>query len=246
MIKRLVLITALTVFSLISTVWAHTRYGENLCSDPDYFCIKIKNGQSWKSLFPDPELKDIVRRINRMNIRLRAGMIIAVPHNLDRLTIYDVSPFPRYIEARGEKTIYISQKKLAWGAYDEDGELLWWGPISSGSDKCHGVVGGCETPTGSYRIIRKQDGECISTAFPRRANGDNGGAEMPFCMHFFRGYALHGSEEVPGYRASHGCIRMFTEDARWLNEEFVDLPGGGMKGTRVIIDSTHSQDYVNQ
>ncbi|KTD26167.1 MULTISPECIES: L,D-transpeptidase [Legionella] len=226
-----------------SASWSYTRYGETLCSDPDYYCINIKSGQTWSNLFIDSETRDIVRRVNRMNVKLRAGMIIAVPRNLDRITIYDVSPFPRYIESDGEKTIYISQEKLAWGAYDEDGELLWWGPISSGSDACKGVIGGCTTPTGSYRIIRKQDIDCISTAFPRRADGNNGGAEMPFCMHFFRGYALHGSEDVPGYRASHGCIRMFTEDARWLNEEFVDLPGGDQKGTRVIIDAVH-KDYA--
>lgn len=227
---------ALLMIAMTETSWSHTYYGETLCHDPDYDCIKVKGGQSWSSLFPNLEAKDIVRRINRMNIRLRAGMVIAVPKNLDRLTIYDVSPFPRYIESTGEKTIYVSQEKLAWGAYDEEGELLWWGPISSGSKECKGVLGGCSTPSGSYRIIRKQDIDCISTAFPRRAGGDSGGAQMPFCMHFFRGYALHGSEKVPGYRDSHGCIRMFTEDARWLNEEFVQLPGGGMRGTRVVID----------
>ncbi|WP_370569552.1 L,D-transpeptidase [Legionella sp. MW5194] len=220
-----------------SPIWSEARFGETLCTNPDYFCIKVKSGESWSRLFPNPEAKDIVRRINRMNVNLRPGMIIAVPKNLDRLTIYDVSPFPRYIESDGEKTIYVSQNKLAWAAYDEDGELLWWGPISSGTDHCSGVIGGCSTPTGSFRIIRKQDIDCISTAFPRRADGNNGGAEMPFCMHFFRGYALHGSETVPGYRASHGCVRMFTEDARWLNEEFVDVPGDGMRGTRVIIDA---------
>jgi hypothetical protein len=226
--------------------WSYSRYGESLCNLPDYHCIKVKNGETWGSLFPNDETRDIIRRINRMNVRLRAGMIIAVPNNIDRLTIYDVSPFPRYIESDGEKTIYISQQKLAWGAYDENGELLWWGPISSGADLCKSVIGGCTTPTGSYRIIRKQDIDCVSTAFPRRADGESGGALMPYCMHFFRGYALHGSEEVPGYRASHGCIRMFTEDARWLNEEFVDLPGGGMKGTRIIIDAVHDKDYAIQ
>ncbi len=232
----------LLILSLIFTTtlsWAKSFYSETLCQQPDYYCLKIKAGQSWNSLFANSEEKDIIRRINRTNLRLRPGMIIAIPKNLDRLSIYDVSPFPRYIEAEGEKTIYISQEKLAWGAYNEDGELIWWGPISSGADHCPGVIGGCSTPSGSYRIIRKQDIECISTAFPRRADGNNGGAQMPFCMHFFRGYALHGSEDVPGYRASHGCIRMFTEDARWLNEEFVDLPGGGMKGTRIIIDSVN-------
>lgn len=238
--RSLKAIPLLIMVFFASASWSYVRYGETLCNDPDYYCITIKNGQTWSNLFSDSETRDIVRRVNRMNVKFRAGMIIAVPKNLDRITIYDVSPFPRYIESDGEKTIYISQEKLAWGAYDEDGELLWWGPISSGSDSCKGVIGGCTTPTGSYRIIRKQDIDCISTAFPRRADGNNGGAEMPFCMHFFRGYALHGSEDVPGYRASHGCIRMFTEDARWLNEEFVDLPGGGQKGTRVIIDAAHT------
>lgn len=229
------IITALLYLSF-SQCFANSRYGETLCNEADYLCMIIKQNESWESLFPSEEERDIVKRINRMNISLKPGMTIAVPKNIDRLTIYDVSPFPRYIESVGEKTIFISQKKLAWGAYDQDGELLWWGPISSGIGKCT-VKGGCETPTGSFRVIRKQDIDCISTVFPRRASGEDGGAVMPYCMHFFRGYALHGSYELPGYRSSHGCVRMFIEDARWLNEEFVDLPGGGMKGTRVVLDA---------
>ncbi|WP_419418641.1 L,D-transpeptidase [Legionella sp. D16C41] len=237
--QRLLLII-ITMMACVINAWSQTRYGEIICNQPDYFCLKIKPGDSWQKLFHNPEALDIVKRVNRMNIRLRPGMTIAVPKNLDRLSVYDVSPFPRYIESKGEKTIYVSQQKLAWGAYDESGELVWWGPISSGLDKCPGVYGGCTTPTGSFHIVRKQDIDCISTAFPRRPDGDSGGAVMPFCMHFFRGYALHGSNEVPGYRASHGCIRMFIEDARWLNEEFVDLPGGGALGTRVVIDSANN------
>lgn len=213
----------------------HARYGETLCKNPDYFCMTIKQGEQWDNLFPNEEEEDIVRRINRMNIRLKPGMVIAVPKNIERLTIYDVAPFPRYIQSDGEKTIYVSQKNLAWGAYDEQGALLWWGPISSGIGKCS-EHNGCATPIGSFRVIRKQDIDCVSTAFPKGSDGESGGALMPYCMHFFMGYALHGSYEVPGYRASHGCVRLFIEDARWLNEEFIDLPGNGMKGTRVIID----------
>ncbi|AWN74077.1 L,D-transpeptidase [Legionella anisa] len=239
MISMIVSIYLLTISQL---ALAHARYGENLCNSSDYFCMKVKAGESWEKLFPNPEERDMVRRINRMNVALHSGVTIAVPKNIDRLTIYDVSPFPRYIDSQGEKAIYVSQKKLAWAAYDQDGELLWWGPISSGIGKCPGVIGGCNTPTGSFRVIRKQDIDCVSTVFPRRSDGNDGGALMPYCMHFFRGYALHGSYDVPGYRASHGCIRMFIEDARWLNEEFIDLPGDGMKGTRVVIDPP---DYPN-
>lgn len=230
------LIIGTYLISATTYSFAYTRYGETLCNQPDYFCMKVKSQDSWDKLFPNIEERDMVKRINRMNIRLKTGMTIAVPKNIERLTIYDVSPFPRYIESDGEKTIYVSQKNLAWGAYDQDGELLWWGPISSGVDHCN-VSGGCTTPTGSFRVIRKQDIDCVSTVFPRRANGESGGALMPYCMHFFRGFALHGSYDVPGYRASHGCVRMFIEDARWLNEEFIDIPGGGMRGTRVVLDA---------
>ncbi|WP_133127325.1 L,D-transpeptidase [Legionella nagasakiensis] len=235
--KTFVIIITAVFLLMTQTVFSKQRYGESLCNSPDYFCIHVKQGESWESIFPNIEERDIVRRINRMNISLRKGMVIAIPKNIERLTIYDVSPFPRYIESDGEKTIYVSQKQLAWGAYDEAGELVWWGPISSGTGHCSPRDNYCQTPPGSFRIIRKQDIDCISTAFPRRADGNNGGAEMPYCMHFFRGFALHGSDTVPGYRASHGCVRMFIEDARWLNEEFIDLPGYGVKGTRVIIDS---------
>ncbi len=231
------LIVSLILIMCCQTSWSNKRFGESFCQSPDYSCIKIKSGESWESLFENPEARDIVKRINRMNIRLRPGMIIAIPKNLDRLTIYDVSPFPRYIQPTGEKTIYVNQKQLAWGAYDANGELIWWGPLSSGSANCSEALGGCKTPSGSFRVIRKQDIDCISTAFPIRLDGNNGGAIMPFCMHFYRGFALHGSEIIPGFRDSHGCVRMFIEDAQWLNEEFVDVPGeGGVKGTRVIID----------
>jgi hypothetical protein len=238
-------IIILLIIMLISQyTFAFTLFGETLCKAPDYFCMKVKAGETWEKLFPNSEEQDIVRRINRMNVRLKTGMTIAIPKNIERLTIYDVSPFPRYIESDGEKTIYVSQKKLAWGAYDQDGELLWWGPISSGIGKCN-AEGGCATPTGSFRIIRKQDIECVSTVFPRRANGESGGAIMPYCMHFFRGFALHGSYEVPGYRASHGCVRMFIEDARWLNEDFVDVPENGQRGTRVILDAPDESTALN-
>jgi len=222
--------------ALTSVATAKTLYGHQLCKQADYKCQRIKSGQSWESLFPDAEARDIVKRVNRMNMRLRPGLRIAVPKHLEDMTIFDVSPFPRYIEAPGERLIVISQEKLAFGAYDGDGELLWWGPVSTGKNWCRDTQASCVTPGGEFRIIRKQGIECISSAFPRRPWGENGGAPMPYCMHFYRGYAIHGSTTVPGKRDSHGCVRMFTEDARWLNLEFIQITKGKQKGTRVMIE----------
>ncbi len=228
-------VVSLLLMVLYQPSWSAQRFGESLCQLADYFCITVKSGDTWEKLFPNTEERDIIKRVNRMNIRLQSGMKVAVPKNIERLTVYDVSPFPRYIESTGEKTIYVNQKELAWGAYNESGELIWWGPLSSGKETCSGAKGGCKTPTGSFRVIRKQDIDCVSTAFPVRSDGNNGGAIMPFCMHFFRGFALHGSQVVPGFRDSHGCVRMSIEDAQWLNEEFIDVPGAGAQGTRVVV-----------
>jgi len=53
-------------------------------------------------------------------------------------------------------------------------------------------------------------------------------------MYFHGGFALHGSYEVPGFNASHGCVRLFVPDAEWLNQDFT---AGGQK-VMVIITNT--------
>lgn len=209
------------------------RFGTTLCENPDYYCIKVARKNTWENLFPNAEQRDIVRRVNRMNIALQVGMIIAVPKNLANLGVLDVAPFPRFIEPPGVKHIFVNQKELAWGAYDATGELIWWGPVSTGRDLCPDIKGkSCATPSGSWHTFNKDADQCSSTVFPIETNG---GAPMPYCMWFFKGYALHGSPIVPGYRDSHGCVRLFVEDAKWLNEEFVDLPGSGIAPTRVTV-----------
>jgi len=239
MIKTIIKIISITLL-IQGNAFARIIYGSTLCDNNDYFCITTKSNDTWENLFPTDQARDIVKRVNRMNVRLRPGEKIAIPKRLDEISIYDVSPFPRYIEPTGEKMIFVNQDKLAWGAYNDEGELVWWGPISSGSGQCRSE-GNCVTHPGSYRVIRKQDIDCVSTVFPIRTNGESGGAVMPYCMHYYRGFALHGSPSVPGYRASHGCVRMFIEDAKWLNEEFVDVPeAGGIKGTRVIVTAVDS------
>lgn len=229
-----ILLVAL-LFSHVPPLHARTPYGEIICKQAGYTCRTIKRGESWGGLFPDEQQRDVVKKINRTNIFLRPDMIIAIPNNLPKLTIYDVSPFPLYDKSVHEDVIYVDQQTLAWGAYNKFGQLVRWGPVSSGSNRCPDVSDGCLTPVGSFRILRKQGPECVSNTFPRRINGIHGGGDMPYCLTFFRGFALHGSSELPGYPASHGCVRLFTNDAKWLNEIFVHVRSNEHQGTRVII-----------
>lgn len=207
-------------------------YGPALCKKPGYTCITIKSGDSWQKLFPNPIHLDIVQRINRTNMRLWRGKKIAVPKNLEKISLFDVSPFPRTIDNHTGKMLLIDQEKLAWGAYD-NGDLVLWGPISSGKNYCSDVKRACITKTGIYYVFHKKDKKCESNIFPV----GRGGAKMPYCMFYYRGYALHGSYEVPGYRDSHGCVRLFIRDAKWLNKDFVRLSTkeNDFKGTKVIV-----------
>lgn len=209
-----------------------TYYGPGLCANPDYECLKVGHGDSWDSLFPDETQRDLVQRVNRNYNSLWVGKTIAVPRNLAKLTALDLAPFPRQIDEH-EKQVIVDQDKLAWGAYDSNGLLVKWGPIASGRDKCPDSANACRTLTGIYRVFSKENEKCKSDIFPI----GKGGAKMPYCMYFHKGFALHGSDDMPGYRASHGCVRMFVRDAKWLNEEFVDTSTekNNNMGTKVVV-----------
>jgi len=153
-------------------------------------------------------------------------MIIAIPHNVEQTTLLEVSPFPLKRPASSTNVVKVDLSKLAWGAYNKSGDLVRWGPVSGGRNYCPDIGRGCRTVTGTFTFYDSKGANCRSSVYPR----PNGGAPMPYCMHFFKGYALHGSNNVPGSNASHGCVRLFTEDAMWLNHEFV-RPGY----TKVII-----------
>lgn len=203
-----------------------SRFIDKYCNDPRFYCMTVKGGQSWRSLFPDPIARDIVIRLNRSNGGIWGGQRILVPKNLGQITMLDVAPMPKQIPGNGDRTIVVELSQLAWGAYDPWGNLIKWGPVSGGKGWCPDV-GRCVTPTGDFKVYRKGSAGCKSRKFPI----GRGGAPMPYCMFFEGGAALHGSASVPGHHASHGCVRLFTEDAKWLNQEFVTME----VPTRVIV-----------
>lgn len=220
------LTSLISLFLYFPQMTSAKSYGASICNEPNLVCYVAKRGDTWAKLFPDETERDIVMRINRVNIRLHPGMKIAIPSS-PHFGLMDFSPFPTQIDPPGEKVIYVSKKYLAFGAYDSNGSLQLWGPISGGKGYCPDTGKYCRTPNGSFSIQSKQGGGCVSTKFPV----GRGGAPMPYCMFFHGGFALHGSYEVPGYHASHGCVRMYVNDARWLNQEFTD----GESNVRVIV-----------
>jgi lipoprotein-anchoring transpeptidase ErfK/SrfK len=99
------------------------------------------------------------------------------------------------------------------------GKLVGESVISSGKK-------GFETPPGTYTVIQK-DKEHVSNMYgeyvdaggnvvkenvdvtkdPLPAGATFVGAKMPFFLRFTGGYGMHAGR-LPGYAASHGCVRM--------------------------------------
>ncbi len=129
------------------------------------------------------------------------------------------------LSAAAEKVFVFDPSQHMWFAYD-DGQLVNSGVASGGSNYCRDLKRPCHTPTGVFRVLRKEGADCKSTIFPI----PYGGAPMPYCMYFTRGFAIHGSYEVvPGRNVSHGCIRVYPAAALWLSQNFIDV------GTKVVV-----------
>lgn len=210
------IILMIAIALTFSTTASAQMYGSILCKNPNFSCHIATPSDTWEKLFINLNERVLVMKINRVNIPIYPGMKIAIPKSTNR-NILAYSPLPAKIDNAGQKTILVSLKDLAWGAYDAKGQLINWGPASGGKGYCPDLHRGCHTLTGKFDIYHKEGRGCFSTKFPV----GHGGAPMPYCMFFHGGFALHGSYIVPGYNASHGCVRMFVNDAQWLNQEFL-------------------------
>ena len=99
------------------------------------------------------------------------------------------APLPERAPSGVRVLVSIPQQK----AYVfEDGELLATSPVSTGKR-------GHETPAGTFRILQKK----VHHRSNKYAN-----APMPYMQRLTNyGIALHAGK-LPGYPASHGCIRL--------------------------------------
>jgi lipoprotein-anchoring transpeptidase ErfK/SrfK len=84
---------------------------------------------------------------------------------------------------------------------------------------------GYMTPTGSFRPIRLER-VWYSTIYNN--------APMPYAVFFYGGFAVHGTYETGalGRPASHGCVRLHTENARQL---FELIRANGYDRSRIVI-----------
>ena len=137
------------------------------------------------------------------------------------------SPLPRRYGAASaiRKLLVVHLPGQVFAAY-ESGELVRWGPVSSGAAET-------ATPAGLYHLNWRATGHVSSVNpdwfMPWYFNYDNGD-----------GRAFH-EYDLPGLPASHGCIRLLRRDAQWLfgwgDEWRLDARGAAViqPGTPVLI-----------
>ncbi|MBE7641194.1 L,D-transpeptidase family protein [Salegentibacter sp. BLCTC] len=161
---------------------------------------------SLKSSLSKTERK-LVYALNRIDEhRIKPGSKLIIPDSLVAdINLY--SPFPSTLSLLDsiQKTVLISQRIQAFALY-ENGDLLRWGPVSTGKQST-GTPSGLYY--GNYKAKRK-----ISTIDESWV--------LPYYFNFmnFEGIGTH-EYTLPGYPASHGCVRMYREDAQaiyqWAN-----------------------------
>ena len=194
------------------------NYGHTLCQQSGYYCRAVTRKDHWYSLFPNFQQREAVMRLNRTNVSLRYRNWIVVPKDLNKMNYMAMSPLPNQIKSDGQKTIVVNLALFAFGAYDSTGKLIYWGPVSSGRKRCFDDnVHTCSTVTGRFRIFKIGGVDCASNEYPLETHG---GAPMPYCMFIHGGTAMHASTLSGFINRSSGCIRMFGDDAKWLNEQF--------------------------
>jgi len=205
---------------------AYEAYGSSLCSLPGFKCIRTTSHETWFSLWGNEHQREIVMRLNRTNVALKYRHWLVVPDNLSHADYMRMSPLPVHIKATGHKQLLVDLRVFAFGAYDAEGDLVYWGPATGGQKWCSDTNETCQSAVGEYKIYRMQGENCTSSKYPFDTKG---GAPMPYCMHYYKGFAIHGSTLSGFNNRSRGCVRVFYSDAKWLNQDFVKL------GTRVIV-----------
>ena len=208
-----------------------------------YSLIEIKDKEQREKLMyeyrdsEDNHLKNkIFCLLNRKERRfMKVGSKVLVPDSIaDNVLAYSI--FPQYYKDAKDipKIIIVSNKYQCYACY-EYGVLVRFAAANTGKEKT-------QTYPGRYALVWRQ--------LERRSSLDSTWV-MPYTFNFhkYAGNAFH-QFAMPGYAASHSCIRQFKDDAKWLYNwgEMAKRDEKGqlahLTGTPVLIIDVF--DYTNR
>lgn len=169
-----------------------------------YLADSIPDTTAWrifKSKYDTSQLK-IIAAINRIDLsKIRIGSKLIIPDTIFKDFDHYV-PFPQHLALPDSvpKFIMVNQRIQIFAAY-ENGILVHTGPVSTG------------------RKAKPTPNKLYYTNYKARLKTStvDGSWKMPWYFNISNrgGIGMH-QYTLPGYPASHSCIRMYEENANWI------------------------------
>lgn len=192
----------------------------------------LTDGKKWMAAHKkDSDLLHLIATINRTDIdHLNKGKIL-LPNNSSADRAYFM-PFPLSVSSTRDidKIIFFSYPTQSFGAY-QNGDLVYTGATNMGRKNN-------PTPTGLFFTNWKAE-ETTSTF------DDEWILRWNFNIENKLGIGWH-QYAMPGYPASHSCMRLQQQDAEhlytWANQWVINKDTVTFKGTPVVIFGSYNFD----
>ena len=202
--------------------------------EPKNVSYKLESSKTWlEANKSDTSKLDIVTAINRVDNKTISSLdSLIIPSNFDGDIAYYL-PFPMEVASLNEvdKIIIFSYPAQAFAAY-ENGSLVYSGPTNMGRKKD-------QTPTGLFFTNWKA--EQTTSTF-----NDEWDLKWNFNIENKLGVGFH-EYSLPGYPASHSCLRLQEKDAKYLYDfadQWIlkDKENVAVKGTPVVVFGNYDFD----
>ena len=197
------------------------------------FRLEPLNAATFKKQYSSSQIA-ILEKLNRRDVEhlIRLKELIVPDGWPEDELAYGLMPATWEWAAARPKAIVVLQPEQLFGAY-ESGKLVRWGPVSTGRKET-------PTPAGTYNLTWKAKS---------RVSTDNDQWILKWYFNFInaRGVSFH-QFELPGYAASHACVRLLERDAMWFytwGEQWKLAPNGKdvlQPGTAVVVQGEYGHD----
>lgn len=144
----------------------------------------------------------ILLHLNRIDKKYLRGMDTLVVPTIFTGNLLDYAPFPKHLAILDSvKKMFIFSYSIQAFAVYENGKLIKWGATSMGKKST-------QTPTGLH--FTNWRGRKIHSSV-------NSSWVLEYNFNIMNSYGVGWHQyELPGYPASHACLRLFMDDAKWL------------------------------
>lgn len=227
-------LTLITLFSCKQNESSVKQKKQIVRKQPKSVSYKLENAKIWlEQNATDVSKIEIVTAINRTDKKNLTKLdSIVIPSDFSGDIVYYL-PFPlevNYLEDVS-KLLLFSYPTQTFAAY-ENGVLVYSGPTNMGRKKD-------KTPTGLFYTNWKAE-ETTSTF------NDEWDLKWNFNIENKLGVGFH-EYELPGYPASHSCLRLLEKDAKFLYDwadqwVLADKETVKVKGTPVIVFGSYDFD----